>query len=81
MAFGDELVLGSTTLLLRALRTKQVTEAGRAADELALGGQLEALSNGLFGLLHGEREKAEIGASVGKGKIKPFPPILFRRPR
>ena len=54
MAFGDELVLGSTTLLLRALRTKQVTEAGRAADELALGGQLEALSNGLFGLLHEE---------------------------
>ena len=54
VAFGDELVLGSTTLLLRALRTKQVTEAGRAANELALGGQLEALSNGLFGLLHEE---------------------------
>ena len=33
------------------------------------------------GPAHGEREKAEIGASVGKGKITPFPPILFRRPR
>jgi hypothetical protein len=53
VAFGDELVLGGTTLLLRALGGKQVTEAGRAANELTSGGELEALGDGLFGLLHG----------------------------
>jgi hypothetical protein len=30
-----------------------VTEAWRTPDQLARGGQLEALGNGLFGLLHG----------------------------
>ena len=54
MAFSDELVPRGTTLLLRGLGAKQVPEAGRAADQLALGGQFEALSNGLFGLLHEE---------------------------
>ena len=52
MAFGDELITGGTAFGLRALRGKQVTEAGRATDQLALGGQFEALGNGLFGLLH-----------------------------
>ena len=54
VALGYELVTGGTTLLLRALRGKQVPEARRAAHELACGGQLEALGYGLFGLLHGE---------------------------
>lgn len=54
MAIRYKLVLSSTTLLLRALRTQQVTEARGAANQLALGGQLEALGNGLFGLLHEE---------------------------
>ena len=54
MAFGNELVPGGTTLLLRALRGQQVTKAGRAANQLTRGGELEALGDGLFGLLHGE---------------------------
>ena len=54
MAGSHKLVLGGTTLLLRALGGKQVTETGRAAHELTSGGELEALGDGLFGLLHGE---------------------------
>ena len=54
MAYVDQLVTSSTTFGLRALRGQQVTEAGRAADKLSFGGNLEALSDGLFGLLHGE---------------------------
>ncbi len=53
MAFGYLLVLGGTSLGLRALRGKQVTEAGRATHELAFGGKLEALGDGFLGLLHG----------------------------
>src|SRR3954470_14604944 len=53
MAFGDQLVAGGTAFGLRALRGQQVTEARRAADQLSGGGNLEALGNGLFGLLHG----------------------------
>lgn len=54
MAGCHELVFGGTTLLLRALRGKQVTETGRAADQLTSCGELEALGDGLFGLLHEE---------------------------
>ena len=54
MAYIDELVTGGTTLGLRALRRQQVTEAGRAANQLSAGGKFEALGDGLFGLLHGE---------------------------
>ena len=32
-----------------------MAKAGRAADQLARGGQFEALGDGLFGLLHGEK--------------------------
>ena len=55
MAFGNLFVPGGTTLLLRALRGQQVTEARRATHELTSRGELEALSHGLFGLLHGEK--------------------------
>ena len=54
MASRHELVFVRTTFGLRALRGQQVTEAGRAAHELSASGQLEALGNGLLGLLHGE---------------------------
>src|ERR1043165_2788891 len=67
MTFRDELVPGRTTLLLRGLRAKQVTEARRAAHELATGGQLEPLGNGLLGLLHEERSKTENRSTLGKG--------------
>ena len=59
MAFGDELVSGGTTLLLRAFRGQQVTEARRAAYELTGRGELEALGHGLFGLLHGEKRRKQ----------------------
>lgn len=69
MAFGHLLVLGSTALGLGALRGEEVTEAGRATHELTFGGKLEALGDGLLGLLHGwEGEKAETRAVLGKGK-------------
>ena len=54
VAFGHQFVLGSTALGLGALGGKQVTEAGSAAHELTFGGQLEALGDGLLGLLHGK---------------------------
>ena len=44
MAHIDQLVTRSTTFGLRALRGQQVTEAGRAADKLSFGGNLEATS-------------------------------------
>ena len=53
MAGGNQLVAGGTAFGLRALRGQQVTETGRAADQLPGSGNLEALGNGLFGLLHG----------------------------
>src|SRR5690606_12216984 len=78
VAFGDELVLRGTTLLLRALGGQQVPEAGRAAHELALGGQLEALGDGLFGLLHGnERSKTEGTSLHGKGILREKRGALF----
>jgi hypothetical protein len=52
MAFGHELVFGSTAFLLGALSGKEVTEARRTADQLARTGQFEALGDRLFGLLH-----------------------------
>ena len=45
-------VLGGTTLLLRTLSGRQVTETGRAAQHLAFGSQFEALGDGFLGLLH-----------------------------
>lgn len=69
MAISHQLVSGRTTLLLRALRAKQVTEARRAAHELALRGYLEPLGNGLLGLLHGERSKTEAAPPHGKGNL------------
>lgn len=53
MAGGHKLVAGSTAFGLRALGGQQVTEAGRAANQLTRTGYLEAFGNGLFGLLHG----------------------------
>ena len=53
MAGRHELVAGGTAFGLRALRGQQVTETGCAADQLSGPGNLEALGNGLFGLLHG----------------------------
>lgn len=70
MARGNLLVLGGTTLLLRALGGKEVTEPRRATHQLAFGGELEALGDGLFGLLHGnEREKTETRCVLGKGNL------------
>lgn len=54
MTFGHKLVFRSATFLFVAFRSEQVPKAGRAAHQLALGGQLEALGDGLFGLLHEE---------------------------
>ncbi len=68
VAFGNELVLRGTAFLLGALRGKQVTEAGRATDKLALGGQLEALGDGLFGLLH-EKNGRKQGAHTGLARF------------
>ncbi len=69
MAYVNELVTGGTAFGLRALRRQQVTEAGRAANQLSAGGNLEALGDGLFGLLHGERSKTEIAGGDGKGNL------------
>ena len=69
MTFGHQLVTTGTTLLLRALRAKQVTEAWRAAHELAPGGEFEPLGNGLLCLLHGERSKTETEAPLGKAFV------------
>jgi len=54
MTFSHQLVTRGPALLLRALRGQQMTEARRAAHELAASGKLEALSNGFLRLLHGE---------------------------
>ena len=70
MTFRDQLVTRGTTLLLRAFRAKQVTEARRAAHELALGGEFEPLGNGLLGLLHGERSKTETHPPLGKAFVR-----------
>jgi hypothetical protein len=70
LAIRDQLVTRRTTLLLRAFRAKQVTEARRAAHELALGGEFEPLGNGLLGLLHGERSKTENHPPLGKAFVR-----------
>lgn len=73
MAFGDELVTRGTTFGLRALRGKQVTEAGRAANQLSGSGNFEALGDGLFGLLHGEKgRKQRPRAAMARGKLGGF---------
>ena len=59
MAFGNQLVLGSTSFGLGAFGGEQVTEARRAAYELTGRGELEALGHGLFGLLHGEKRRKQ----------------------
>jgi len=69
MAWGDKLVAGGTSFGLRALRGKQVPEAGRAADQLSGSGNFEALGDGLFGLLHGgsgrkQRRHAEMARGM-----------------
>src|SRR2546422_961761 len=70
MARGDQLVTGSTTIGLRALRGQQVPEAGRAANQLSGAGNLEALGDGLFGLLHGESgRKQRTGAPLARGNL------------
>ena len=69
MAGSHELVAGGTSLGLRALRGQQVTETGRAADQLTRTGYLEALGNGLFGLLHGwsgPKQRAQRRMARGK---------------
>src|SRR5690606_14015369 len=69
MARSHQLVATGTTLLLRALRGQQVSEAGRTAHELAFRGKLEALGNGLFGLLHemsGRTQGTNAGLASGK---------------
>jgi len=70
MALSHQFVTGGTTLLLRALRAQQVTEARRAAHELASGGEFEPLGNGLLGLLHGERSKTETDLPLGKAFVR-----------
>lgn len=59
MAFGHQLVLRGTALGLGALGGKEVTEAGRATLELTFGGELEALGDGLLGLLHGREGRRQ----------------------
>ena len=68
MAHIDQLVTRSTTFGLRALRGQQVTEAGRAANQLSAGGKFEALGDGLFGLLHGESgRKQRVKGGLARG--------------
>ena len=74
MAGSHELVAGGTSFGLRALRGQQVTETGRAADQLTRTGYLEALGNGLFGLLHEESgAKQRTRPRMARGKF--FKPI------
>lgn len=77
VAFSDELVTGGTTLLLRALRAKQVTETRRTAHELAPGGEFEPLGNGLLCLLHGERSKTETHPAHGKAFVTRWTPYAL----
>lgn len=73
MACSHELVTRSTTFGFRALRGKQVTEAGRAANQLSGSGNFEALGDGLFGLLHGEKgRKQRAQAAMARGKLGGF---------
>ena len=53
MAGSHELVLRSTSFGLGAFGGEQVTEARSTPDQFTRTGYLEALGNGLFGLLHG----------------------------
>ena len=69
MTLGHQLVAGTTSLLLRAFRAKQMSKARRAPHELSLGGEFEPLGNGLLSLLHGERSKTEIRATLGKAFV------------
>ena len=69
MTGGHKLVAGGTSFGLRALRGQQVTETGRAADQLTRTGYLEALGNGLFCLLHGwsgPKQRARVRMARGK---------------
>lgn len=91
MAWGDKLVARGTSFGLRALRGKQVPEAGRAANQLSGSGNFEALGDGLFGLLHGgkvrkQRRHAEMARGMcvvfrGKENLNPRTDIETRRAR
>ena len=70
MAHIDQLITRSTAFGLRALRRQQVTEAGRAANKLSASGNLEALGDGLFGLLHGESgQKQRAGPTLARANL------------
>ena len=53
MRFRQRLGLAEAPFLLGGLGVGDVPGPGRTVQQLAGGGQLEALGNGLFGLLHG----------------------------
>jgi hypothetical protein len=75
MAGSHQLVARSTAFGLRAFGGEQVTEPGRAANQLTRSGYLEALGNGLFGLLHewsgGKQWTLAPLASVLSEKLRP----------
>ena len=80
MAGSHKLVLGGTTLLLRALRGQQVTKTGRAANQLSRSGNFEALGDGLFGLLHGESgRKQRVRRPMARGNFAKL--IYAERPQ
>ena len=82
MTGSHELVAGGTSLGLRALRGQQVTETGRAADQLTRTGYLEALGNGLFGLLHGWSGPKQRGhGRLARGKFTDQAAAQKRPPR
>ena len=76
VADSDKFVSGGAAFLLGAFGSQQVTKTGRATHQLALGGQLEALSDGLLGLLHvrsGRKQRTARGLARGKcGNYQPF---------
>ncbi len=53
MRFRQHFGLTEAPFLLGGLSAGDVPGPGRTVQQLACGGQLEALGNGLFGLLHG----------------------------
>jgi hypothetical protein len=69
MRFGQDLGFTEAPFLLGGLCAGEVPSPGRTVQQLTCGSQLEALGNGLFGLLHGELSKTERGGSLGKGEM------------
>ena len=81
MAWGDKLVAGGTSFGLRALRGKQVPEAGRAANQFSGSGNFEALGDGLFGLLHGgsaRKQSARVVMARGNLELCEFASTFSR---